>query len=449
MGWCRDFGLSDAGGSVGLSGLGHRAALFAGLAALTIIGGNPANALAVIANPETVGISAARLKIIDAVLERHIAAGGITGAVTAVMRRGRLVQFKAYGLSDLDARTPMRTDAIFQMYSSTKIVTAVAVLMLVEEGKIRLEDPVSRYLPAFKGAQVAVAKPGATPTPRAIGASLPGYDLVPAVRDPTIRDLMTHTAGLGSAYPLRVSPQPPVRGSHESLASFVTRLASQPLDFQPGTRWSYSGITGCEVLARIVELQSGQPFEAFLAERIFKPLGMTDTYYHLPATKRGRLLPVYRRADDAWVRVPPAMTGEASVADGNVWGSMGLVGTAHDFVILQQMLLNKGEYGGRRLLGARTVELMATNHVADLYRGEGGYAVPMYGHGFGLLVQVVLDPINGNTGRSAGAFGWGGYLGTMNWTDPKEEIAAVILLQQNNREVHIDFERAIRQAIVD
>jgi CubicO group peptidase (beta-lactamase class C family) len=400
---------------------------------------------------EEVGMSTERLKVVDAVLERHIASGGISAASVAVMRRGKLVLYKAYGKSDLEAGTPMRTDNLFQMYSSTKVVTAVAVLMLVEEGKIRLEDPVSRYIPEFKDAKVAMPKPGVTPQPRVWGVPAPDYeyDLVPATRDLTVRDLMTHVSGLGSAYPLRVSPPPPVRGPHEPLSTWVQKIAAMPLDFQPGTRWSYSGIIGCDVLARIVEIQSGQAFETFLETRIFKPLGMTDTFFHVPVEKRDRMIPVYRRADGEWRKLPPSATAVGDGDDANISGAMGLTSTAHDFVIFQQMLLNKGEYNGHRFLGPRTVELMASNHVGDLYRGEGAYAVPMYGHGFGLLVQVVLDPVNGNTGRSVGAFGFGGALGSMNWTDPKEEIAAVILLQQNNREVHIDFEKALRQAIID
>lgn len=404
-----------------------------------------------VGTPAAVGLSAERLQRIDEILQRHVDAGHITGGVAAFARRGKLVYWKAFGLADREAGTAMPRDAIFQAYSSTKVVTAVALLMLMEEGRLRLQDPVSRYLPEFKGARVAVHKSGETQryVPRAAGAPVPPFDTVPAARDLTIRDLMTHTGGLLSSDPRRVGMDAPVRGKGESLASHVAKLAQVPLDYQPGTRWSYSPLAGCDVLARVVEVVSGVPFDAFLRDRIFVPLGMSDTYFHLPPEKRSRLLPVYWKRDGGWIRLPPEATAAGTGGDANVSGSMGLVSTARDFLLLHQMLLNKGELNGRRLLGTRTVELMATNHVGDLYRGEGAYAVPMHGHGFGLLVQVVLDPVEGNTGRSAGAFGFGGYLGTMNWTDPKEEIAGVLMLQQNNREVHIDFERAIRQAIVE
>ncbi len=428
-----------------------RASLLAAVAATTAFAGSvdlPS------AKPESVGLSSERLKRVDEILQRHVDEGHITGAVVAVARRGKLVKYQAYGKADVEAGTPMQKDALFQMYSSTKVVTAVAVLMMCEEGKIRLDDPVSRYIPEFKNAKIAVRKSGAEGkyVPRPANAPPPEFDTIPASRDLTVRDLMTHTNGLISSDPRRVGMNLPTRPAGESLADYARKLGSVPLDFEPGTRWSYSALAGPDVLAAIVEITSGMSFDQFTRERIFKPLDMRDTYFNPPESKRARLLPVFRKVNDQWQRIAPAYTGEAGMRNGTNpdSGSMGLAGTARDYLLLHQMLLDKGvALNGQRLLGMRTVELMATNHVGDLYRGEGGYAKPMYGHGFGLLVQVVLDSINGDTGRSNGAFGWAGYLGTMGWTDPKEEIAAVIMLQQNNREVHIDYERAIRQAIIE
>lgn len=406
------------------------------------------------ATPESVGMSSERIKRLDEIMQRHIDQGDITGAVVAFARRGKLVHYQAYGLSDLEARTPMRKDNIFQMYSSTKVVAAVAVLMMVEEGRIRLEDPVSRYIPEFRGSKVAVRRPGDTAQAyvnRPANAPPPAFDTVPATRDITIRDLMTHTAGLMSSDPRRIGMSPPARARGETLAAYAARVGPTPLDFQPGTRWSYSPTVGPDILAAVVEIVSGQRFDEFLRQRIFLPLGMNDTYFVIPQDKQSRMIPVYRKSQGAWQRVPPGQTTFSGVIDGSnpPSGSMGLVSTARDFLLFQQMLENKGELNGKRILGSRTVELMGTNHVDDLYRGEGGYAKPMYGHGFGMLVQVTTDWVNAENGRSNGAFGWAGYLGTMNWTDPKEELAAVIMLQQNNREVHIDYERAIRQAIID
>jgi len=424
-------------------------------AALAVLAGGPALGAEPTRRALPVeGLSVRRLARIDEVLNRHIAAGHISGAVVAVNRRGKLVHHAALGVADPATGAPMREDAIFQMYSSTKPLTAAAVLILVEEGKLRLEDPVSRYIPEFKGARVAVRKAGDTATfvPRAPDAAPPPFDLVPAARDLTIRDLLTHVGGLASSDPRRVGMTLPPRSSGDSLADYARKLAAVPLDYQPGTRWSYSPTAGCDVLAGIVEIVSGQRFDAFLSERVLLPLGMTDTHFNLPPAKRGRLLPVLRRVGAEWRRVPPAATGEAAILAGTNFdsGSMGLVSTARDYLIWEQTLLNKGVApNGRRILGSRSVELMGTNHVGGLYTGEGGYAKPITGHGFGLLVHVVLDQPNAETGRSNGAFGWGGYLGTTSWNDPAEGIAAVILIQQNVREVQLDFERAIRQAIVD
>jgi CubicO group peptidase (beta-lactamase class C family) len=357
------------------------------------------------------------------------------------------------GFADPLASLPMREDALFQTYSSTKVVTAVALLMVMEEGLIRLEDPIARYFTTFKDAKVAVRKDGrAAYAPRDPGEPPPPFDLWPAQRDVTVMDLATHTAGLMSSFPHRVGMQAPERRPGQSLSAYAAEVGPTPLDFEPGSRWSYSPLVGADVLAGLVELVAGQPFDQFIRERIFIPLGMDDTTFNVPAAQRPRLLPVFHRKDDAWARTPPSHTTAAAVLAGSLpaQGSMGLVSTCSDLLKLQQMLLDHGRApDGRPLLGARTVALMGANLVGDLYRGEGAYHKPMYGHGFGILVQVVRDPIAGETGRSPGAFGWGGYLGTMNWTDPAEEIAGVIMLQQNNREAHIDYERAIRQAIAE
>jgi CubicO group peptidase (beta-lactamase class C family) len=435
-------------------------ALYVGLIAMTTLVAAPMCAqaatreLPLISKAESVGLSTDRLGRIDEVIQRHIDEGNISGAVVALARRGKLVKYAAYGYADAAARMPMRKDALFQMYSSTKVVTAVAVLMLYEEGRIGLDNPVSRYIPEFDNARVAVRKDGASGTyaPRAAGTAPPEFDTVPAARNITVRDLMTHTAGLLSSDPRRIGMTAPVRAAGESLASYARRLGSVPLDFQPGTRWSYSPLAGSDVLAGLVEIISGKTFDQFTRERIFAPIGMNDTYFNPPRDKVERLLPVLRKIDSTWQTMPPERTSEAPMRNAtNVdQGSMGLASTAYDYLLLHQMLLDKGvSLRGQRLLGTRTVELMATNHVGELYRGEGAYAKPMLGHGFGMQVQIVLDRINGDTGRSNGAFGWAGYLGTMGWTDPSEAIAAVIMLQQNVRAVHIDYEHAIRQAIIN
>jgi CubicO group peptidase (beta-lactamase class C family) len=406
-----------------------------------------------LAGAEALGLDPTRLHRIDAALQRHVDSGGITGAAFAFARRGRLAHYGAVGFTDPITRTPLAYDALYQTYSSTKVVAAVAMAMLLEEGLIRLSDPVSRYFAEFAGAQVAVRRGGPAPyTMRPPGEPPPPFDLVPARRDITVQDLITHTAGLMTADPRRVGMAWPRREPGTSLADYARSVGQVPLDFHPGERWSYSGLVGCDVLAGLLEEVTGQTFEAFIQARILDPLGMSETFFNVPENKRHRLLPVFRRADDAWVRLPPDRSTEAAALEARnpASGSMGLVSTADDLLRLQQMLADRGRsQDGEQLLGSRTVELIGTNLVGSLYVGEGAYAKPMYGHGFGLLVQVVLDAPRGETGRSNGAFGWGGAFGTMNWTDPAEGIAGVLMLQQNNREAHIDYERAIRQAIVD
>ena len=403
--------------------------------------------------PEALGLDPRRLARINETLQRHVDSGGITGAAFIFARRGRIAHYGAVGYTDPNAGTPLAYDALYQTYSSTKVVCAVALAMILEEGLVRLSDPISRYFPEFAGANVAVRKgPPALWTPRRPDEPPPDFYVVPAKRDITVQDLATHTAGLITADPRRVGMNPPRRTPGQSLLDYARSLGGVPLDFQPGERWSYSGLVGCDVLTGLLELLTGQTFESFIQTRIFDPLGMTETFFNVPAAEASRLLPVFRRVDDAWVRLAPGNSTEAAALEGRnpASGSMGLVSTADDLLRLQQMLADRGKsQDGEQLLGSRTVELIGTNLVGELYVGEGAYFKPMYGHGFGILNQVVLDPPRGETGRSRGAFGWGGAFGTMNWTDPAEGIAGVIMLQQNNREAHIDYERAMRQAIVD
>jgi CubicO group peptidase (beta-lactamase class C family) len=388
------------------------------------------------AEPESVGLSAERLERIRTVIQQHVDAGTITGAVTGVARRGQVVHFEAHGLADLETGAPMTTDAIFRMASSTKPVTGVAVLMMLEEGRLRLMDPVHRFIPEFAEMQVAVPKNDRTVE------SADDVELVSAGRPITILDLLTHTSGILSSGPGTAISDVP-RSPEDTLADYIPRLGAVPLDFQPGTRWAYSGGAGIDILARIVEITSGQDFDTFLRSRIFEPLGMRDTHFNLPEEKHTRLLPLYRRAGDEWERAPTPwfLQNRAYFS-----GAGGLMSTAADFLRFEMMLANGGELNGQRLLGTRTVELMGTNFVGDLYNGLFGTS---QGLGYGLSVQVLLDHVAARSGRANGSFNWGGAFGTITWTDPAEEIAAVIMLQQFMPQVAFDFEWAIRQAIID
>ena len=388
-----------------------------------------------VAEAESVGMSTERLQRIDAAMQRHIDAGNIQGAVTVVARRGKVVHFKAHGLMDVEAERPMEEDAIFIMMSSTKPVLGVAAMMMIEEGLIRPRDPVSRYIPEFADMQVAVLKEPADEdiSPfRFDRRNPPEHRLVPAETPITIQHLLTHTSGLASG---GLGSAVSERGERTTLAEYIPTLGRMPLDFQPGTRWVYSGGTGLDVVARIIEIVSEMPYDEFVQTRIFDPLEMTDTHYNLPESKETR-------------RVVRQGTNMARFSEETKYfsGSYGLSSTARDYLHFEQMLANGGELFGRRLLGARSVEMMGSNHVGDLFRG---FSQNAQGQGFGYTVSVVLDPIAADSRRSAGAFGWGGAFGTRSWTDPAEELAGVLMLQQAHPGAQYDFENAVRQAIID
>ena len=388
-----------------------------------------------VAEPESVGMSAERLLRIDAAMQQHIDAGNIQGAVTAVARRGKVAHFKAHGMMDVEAERPMERDAIFIMMSSTKPILGVAAMMMIEEGLIRPNDPVSKYIPEFADMQVAVLKEPADEniSPFRIDRrNPPEHRLVPAEMPITIEHLLTHTSGLASGG-LGTAQSRPVE--RVTLASYIPTLGAAVLDFQPGSRWTYSGGTGLDVVARIVEIVSGTPFDEFVQTRIFDPLDMTDTHYNLPASKVSRRVVMQGRDMSRWNSDTTYFSG-----------SFGLSSTARDYLHFEQMLANGGELFGNRLLGPRSVEMMASNHLGDLYRG---FSQTAKGQGFGYTVAVVLDPVAAGSRRSAGAFGWGGAFGTRSWTDPAEELAGVLMLQQPHPGAQYDFEDAVRQAIID
>ncbi len=382
-----------------------------------------------VAEAESVGMSTERLQQIDAAMQRHIDAGKIQGAVTAVARRGKVVHFKAHGLIDVGAERPMPQDAIFVMASSTKPVLGVAAMILIDEGLIRPSDPVEKYIPQFADMQVAVLT---DPTDKDISPlkvdrlNPPAHRLIPAQTPMTIEHLLTHSSGLVSG---GLGTQLKGESKRMTLASYIPTLGDFALDFQPGSHWSYGG--GLQVVARIIEIVSGMPYAEFMQTRIFDPLEMNDTHFSVPPSKISRRV-VIRGVD-------------MSKRDGETT-SGGLWSTAGDYLHFQQMLANGGELFGRRLLSPGSVAMMASNHVGDLFAGASKGAKEM---GFGYTVAVVLDPIAANSRRSAGAFGWGGAAGTLSWTDPAEELAGVIMLQQPYGSARRDFEDIIRQAIVD
>jgi CubicO group peptidase (beta-lactamase class C family) len=387
------------------------------------------------ANPEEFGFSAERLQRINDVIQRHIDAKHISGAVTLVARNGRVAHFEAHGLMDIESKKLMRKDAIFVLASMTKPVTGVAVMMLVEEGKIQLADPVSKFIPEFNGMKVAVQSEG--------GSEI---QLVTAARGITIRDLLTHTSGLASdGVGTQKMPREALfpAGPQDTLASHIPRLAAGALDFQPGSRWSYSSIAGLDVLARVVEVASGQSFDEFLRRRIFEPLGMKDTFFVLPDDRAERLASVYEITDKGLAKAPFKMI---PLPKNYFSGAIGLVSTAEDYFRFAQMLLNSGRWKDKRLLSPRAVELYSSNHVGEMFAGQLGRPKGM---GFGFSVEVVQDSIQAGTFRSDGSFGWDGRYGTYFWVDPKEQLVAILMIQTSKGWlVYRPFETAVMQALI-
>jgi CubicO group peptidase (beta-lactamase class C family) len=401
----------------------------------------PLRALSPTAKPEEVGLSTERLKRIGELMQRHIEARTFSGAVTLVARGGRIAHFEAQGLMDIDSKKPMQKDTIFRIMSMTKPIVGVSILMMMEEGKVRLTDPVSRFIPELRGLKVAVPDGSYETTPVGASASTPPrFHTVPAEREITVRDLLTHTSGLMSGGISSSQARAIGAKAGETLAQVLPRLASAPLDFQPGTRWAYSAQYGFDTLVRIVEVVSGIPFDQFAKQRIFDPLAMKDTFFY-PA-ENPRVVTLYQRADGALRKQPnPTFMNGAYFSGGG-----GLFSTAEDYLQFAQMLLNGGQLGGKRLVSPRGVELMASVFASDTLPGR----VP--GEGYGLSVRVVSDPAARNTFLSKGSFGWSGAYNTHFWVDPKEKIVGILMTQTANLEirgeVRNDFENAVMQAIV-
>lgn len=389
---------------------------------------------------EEVGMSSERLERINQAMQRHIDAGNIQGAVTAVARRGKLVHFQAHGDMDVPNNRPMTDDSVFIMMSSTKPVLGVAAMMMIEEGLIRPTDPVSKWIPEFENMQVAVlADPydeNISPL-RVDSENIPEHRLVPAHRQITVHDILTHTSGLASSGLGSAISTPADRSPGANLENTIPKYGNYTLDFQPGTRWQYSGGTALDVIARIIEIESGLPFEQFVQERIFEPLGMNNSWWNVPEEYQDRRVVIVDRDMSRFFDAPDTTYFSASY---------GLSSTAEDYLRFEQMLVNGGELFGNRLLSPRTVRMMSSNQSGDLYKGIG---LNVRGQGFGYTVAVIEDPIVSNSRRSPGAFGWGGAFGTRSYTDPEEQLTAVIMLQQPYRAAQNDFENAVQQAIID
>jgi CubicO group peptidase (beta-lactamase class C family) len=376
--------------------------------------------------PEEIGLSSARLELIQPWIQTYLVAGKLPGATIFVARNGKVAYCKTFGLRDVEANQPMQTDTILRFYSMTKPITAVAVLMLYEEGCFQLDDPVTEFIPGFKDLRVYV--------------SGEGDDMAtePLCQPMTLHHLLTHTSGL--TYGLgEEGPIPELYQRHHTdfddhdgpLEAVVERLAQIPLQFQPGTRWNYG--VSFDVLGRVVEVVSGQPLDRFFQERIFKPLDMVDTGFAVPQDQLHRFAALYERTEEKSLSLLEA-PGDSTLIDTveTFSGGGGLVSTLGDYFRFAEMMRRKGELDGVRLLGRKTVEYMTCNHLpgdlADM--GQPVFTETSYeGIGFGLGVSVMLNPAKAKVMGSPGEYAWGGYASTAFWIDPQEDMTVIFLTQ--------------------
>ena len=370
--------------------------------------------------PEKVGLSSERLQKISEFTQRAIDEGRHSGFVTMVARRGKVVHFEASGQYGIDNDKPMGKDALFRIFSMSKPVTAVAMMILYEEDKFQMSDPVSKYLPELADLKLYTDSEESS-----------------AVYNPTIEQLLTHTAGFTYGYRADSEPVDAMYLEADLLNStdlddFITRLSALPLMFEPGTRYHYS--VGFDILGAVVEKISGQSFDVFLKERIFDPLQMDDTFFAVPDNKLHRLTSnhYWNAAESALILPPPGMARPYS--DVTLFsGGGGLVSTAMDYLVFCEMLRRGGSFNGVRILGPKTVQYMTADHLTPEVRRNGETDFPeshLYkGQSFGLGVGVMQEPEFSEVISSAGAYSWGGAAGTKFWIDPEEDLVAILLTQ--------------------
>lgn len=392
-------------------------------------------------SPISVRVSEDRLIHIDKMLKQSIDSGWIAGAVGFIARDGKIVYDKSFGISNVETKMLMHTDDIFRIASQTKAITSVAVMMLFEEGKFLLDDPISKYIPEFANPRVLDKFNEKDTT----------YITVHANREITIRDLLTHTsgidyAGIGSPNMRAIYAKSGIPGSFGSdkivLGDKIRALGKLPLIHQPGERFTYG--LNIDVLGYLVEVLSGENLDHYFHKHIFEPLGMNDTYFYLPASKHDRLVKVIAEDKNHHLVNASGAFVDYPLVEGTYYsGGAGLCSTIKDYAIFLQMLLNKGEYKGKRLLARHTVDLMTTNQIGDLNLGKDK---------FGLGFEITTASGQERLGISEGSFAWGGYFATTYWADPKERLVCLLFLQQSpfsHSEIQDKFKAMVYQALAD
>lgn len=374
--------------------------------------------------PVSVGMSAERLGRIDTLISSSIDSGWITGAVGFIAHDGKIVYCKSFGYKDLDAKTPLKTDDIFRIASQTKAITSLAAMILFDEGKLLLDDPVSKYVHEFAHPVVLDR----------LNPADTSYTTIPANREITIRDLLTHTSGIdypkiGSESMKAIYDKNNIPVGFESrpllLGDCMKRLGKLPLVHQPGLQFTYG--LNCDLLGYVVEVISGMSLDQFMLDRIFKPLGMNDTYFYIPADKQDRLVKACTENEmHKAVKWNDKTFGDVNVnyplAKGTYFsGGAGLSSTIEDYAKFLQMMLNGGEYNGKRIISRKTVELMTSNQIENLNVGLNK---------FGLGFEITTEEGQARFGVSKGSFSWGGFFGTTYWADPKEKLVCLLFCQQ-------------------
>jgi CubicO group peptidase (beta-lactamase class C family) len=369
--------------------------------------------------PEDVGLSSERLQRLTDTFQAYVKDGRLAGAVVLVARRGKVAYLQAFGQRDRESSSPLKDDAIFRIASQSKAPVSVGVMMLQEQGRLLIGDPISKYLPEFLKTTVAVPKDGG------------GYDVVPAKRPITIRDLLTHTAGIsyGGGPAADRWKAAGITGWYfadreEPIGATIARIPALPFDAQPGEKWVYGYNT--DILGALVERVSGLSLDDFLRTRLFEPLGMRDTHFYLPAAKTDRLTAVYSAAKNALERAPDpgGMVGQGAYVSGpkkSFSGGAGLLSTARDYSRFLQMMLNGGELDGAHILSRSSVQLMTVDHLGSI--------VYQPGVGFGLGFSVVKDLGARGVPGNVGEFGWGGAYHSTYWVDPTEQLVVVYMTQ--------------------
>ncbi len=379
------------------------------------------------ANPASVGVSAERLGKIETMLQDAVTAGDIPGAVALISRKGKIIFHKSFGMADNASQKEMTNDAIFRIASQSKAITATAVMILWEEGKFHLDDPISKYIPEFKDSQILAS----------FNEADSSYTTTPADKEISIRHLLTHTSGLGYGV---IDGDPRIKKIYAkagvtdlftteniSIEQSIKKLAPLPLHHHPGEKFTYS--EGLDVMGYFIEVISGMPFDTFLRTRIFDPLGMDDTWFYLPEEMAGRLVSVQQPADDGWEQYPVTFYDTDYPIKGAkrfFSGGAGLSSTAKDYATFLQMYLNEGSYNGARILSPTTIRSIMGDQMGIPLSNGRFY----YGLAFGVHTQKGQDM--GGSG-SEGTFDWGGYFNTQYFADPEEEVIGILMKQTQNK----------------